>query len=885
MNEPPKKNQDEEDEKESKKVDGVTNIDKDGLNAKIIERAFIEMEKFNMIDTLKIVISSSTNIALEECDYSVNGYGPNMWRPSISESVPCRFKVITIGDDRIPYVIREPLCDVKISDIDTLTREIYCIVENQLNNTMIFLKEPANVRMLNAQYSEPEHIGFPYSSLLQTNYNVDLIHNALVRYLSPIRRRENFNFSDGYIFNGSHNVTAMQDFFDISQREMRVLSQTIETEELRTRREIPDTLKLPVFGNNSLYEVAISPFTLNEMFARLPRRMRFSSSMITELQGFNFGFDMIDTSLLQKSASISITRTASISAMFSISYTPDMSVACTAFMISLINPGLIEFDIDMSDIDPNDYPLRLMCGLSAKILFARSDNTRWNTVSRRGLREVEQAIMEALLSSRTFTLNDPHNPNILMRITPGPDAHLRNFAHLVTDGVGQGWREGPHERYAEHPATMPYRACCRRQLYVNEIEDTTDLDNDARILQFHGWATANAASALLSAMTRSGEDRSNYNGVAQVFKILSGRIFNFFAAINEYNRYNWYSSLRLRDEDLNNLYEDGTEEVVNVQIKGKTILYLMKALSEKVIHERRVPYLSQIKAECAIARDCVESSLKRYIQENVRRMIHIPENSYTRHESLQQIMPTDGPLHTHLNLIAKSGMSALCDDFYACVDDSAMAVLLREMGDNVMTNLLEYGILNAVHLSTRIANRTVEHLSEYTTRNMPYTNIGLFEEEDLPDVERHNLNLSHLGTWLTQFKVKQTLRDYSCNGVVTLNIPIPFTISTNTIVGDVSDDIIQVKYDPKRRDNNVRHCIQWKPVVLNITDIDRNKLLRPDLYVTNFSTIDRIGIPSDAGSRILMSVEAWLTQLDREAIRCVYIRTDNVKIVSPFARS
>lgn len=856
--------------------------DESTLNAKIIERAFMEMEKFNMIDTLKLVISSSTNIGIEECDYKANGYGPNSWRPVIADSVTSRFKVITIGEERIPYVIREPLMSAAIADVDSAISEIYKIVDKQLVDTMVFLKEPANVRLLNAQYSEPEHIGIPYSALLATNINVEQLHNSLVRYLSPIRRRENFNFSDGYIFNGSHNVTAMQDFFEISQREMKTLSSTIEREELRTRNEIPDSVRLPVFGNNSLYEVVVNPFTLNEMFRDLPRRMKFSSALITELQSFNFGFDIIDTSILQKSASISITRTTSISAMFSISYTPDMSVACAAMMLSLINPGLIEFDIDMSDIDSNDHPLRLMCALSSKILFARSATPRWNCVSRRGLREVEQAIMEAALSSRTFTLNDPHNPNILQRITPNNELNLRNYALLITNDVGQGWREGPHERYVEHPELMPYRSCGRRQLYVNEIDDTSDLDSDDRVLQFHGWGTANAASSLLSAMARSGEDRSNYNGVAQVFKILSGRVFNFFASVNEYNRHHWYSSLRLRDEDLDMLYNDGTEEVCNVQIKGKTILFLMKALSEKTVHERRVPYLTQVKTECAIARDCVESSVKRHIIDGVSRMLPIPENSFTRRETLKLIMPSQGPLALHLDLVISSGMATLCGNFYECVHESTMGILLREISTNVLENLTEYGILPSVHLSTRIANRTVEHLSEYTTRNIPYTNIGLFDDDGR---EMYEFNLAHLGQRLNNFTVKQTLRDYSCTGIVKLVLPIPYTISTNSIVGDISDDIIMIKYDDKRRDNNVRHNISWRPIVLNITDIDRNKLTRPDLYVTNFSTVDRIAVPSTAGRKILVRAERWLNHIGEDAVRCVYVRTDNVKIVSIFERS
>lgn len=879
-----KKKDEEDDGKENREDAEQKEVDRESLNAKVIEKVFIEMEKFNMIDTLKNVIASSTTIGIEECDYRVNGYGPNSWAPKISESVKPRFRILTIGEDRIPYVIREPLHQPKVTDVDSFINETYGIVTSQLSEAMVFFREPANMRMLNAQYAEPENIGIPYSALLETNIDVNMLQTALIRYLSPVRRRENFNFSDGYIFNGSHCVDAMRDFFDISQREMRQVSITIENEELRTRNNIPDTVRMPVHGNNVLYEVIVNPFQLNGLFSHLPRRMKFSSSLVTELQAFNFGFTVIDTSILQKSASISITRSTSINALFSISYTPDMSTACTAYMLSLINPGLIEFDIDISDIDPNDYPLRLMCALSAKILFARSATTRWNSVSRRGLREVEQAIMESALSSRAFTLNDPNNPNILRRITPVPEANLRNFAHLHTDETGLGWREGPQQRYAEHPADMPYRECARRQLYVHDIDDVSQLETDVRLLAFHNWSAASAASALLSAMARAGEDRSNYNGVAQVYKILSGRLFNFYAAINEYNKHNWYSALRLTDIDMNTLYADGTEEVCSVTMKGKTILFLMKALSEKTVHERRVPYLTQVRAECGMARDCVESASKQHVLEAIKHKLAIPENSFTRSDSLKFITPEKGPLSLHLDLVTKSGMASLCTEFYACVRNASMSQLMNAIADDVLNHLIEYGLLEAVHLSTRVANRSVAHLAEYTTRNIPYTNIGTFEGDEFARMPRHPIRLIDLGLFVNEFRVKQVLRDYSCSGVVELSLPIPYVITTNIIVGDLSDDIIQVTYDTGRRDNNVRHCIKWRAAVLNITDIDRNRLARPDLYVTNFSTIDRISIPNECGSKILRKAEEWLRDIGEEAVRCVYIRTDNIKIVSIFSR-
>ncbi|CAB3241763.1 unnamed protein product [Arctia plantaginis] len=118
--------------------------------------------------------------------------------------------------------------------------------------------------------------------------------------------------------------------------------------------------------------------------------------------------------------------------------------------------------------------------------------------------------------------------------------------------------------------------------------------------------------------------------------------------MNEYNAMHWYSSLRLSEESMNNLYNDTSEEPTIVPISGKTILYLAKSFCRDTKLVRKIPYLAQVKAECGIARDVAESAIKSHIFTEINRVHDIPRNSYTSRERIAFISPADGPLQEHI---------------------------------------------------------------------------------------------------------------------------------------------------------------------------------------------------------------------------------------------
>lgn len=843
---------------------------------------------FDLLGSLREVLSRSTNICVEEREYKSNGYGPKPWVPVIVEEVTSRYSIILVGADRIPYVIKNPLISLKIERIDDLITEIIRAVKETLTNSLRFVREPPSLRMMDQQRIEPEKIGFPYTDLLMSNMDVDLIHNAVHRFLNPTRRRENFNYSDGYVFNGSHIEDALRESYDVSQREMRILADTIEREELRTRKEIPDDVAKPIFSNNVLFEIVMNPFIITSMFDALPRRMRFSSSLVIELQKPDVQLGPIDANTLQKTASVSLTKSMSVTSMFSIDYTPDMSDQISAFIMSLIVPGLIEFDVDLSDINVSDHALRALTGALAKLLFSRNDSQRWNNITHRGARVVEQTIVDACVTANVLAIAPHPGPFPLNRVNPVHNVNLTYFDELVTDGTGKGWREGNVRRYAPHPPDLPYATCCNRQRYVHDIESVDELDQPDRIMHFNAWNVATALSSLLSATNKHGEGKSSYAGIPQIFKLLANRIFDFYAVINEYNALNWYTSLRLSEESMDDIYSDGSEEPTIITINGKTILYLAKSLCKTTSILRRVPYLSQAKAECALARDCVESAMKNHIINEVIRIYEIPDNSFKRSDIVRLILPDEGPLYSHLCLLLDSGLASTIGPFYECIRNSPMYDITMEIANTILNNPIDYGILPSIELATRVCDRSVRALELYAINNRPYTNIGTFEEhapnDNLSNAVRTQMSFRQMQPLVNTFNLQQTIRDLSTYGVVNLSLPFPYTVDSRKVIDESRDHVLDIMYDAKRPDNNLRHCLKWRACSINITDVERQELRRPDLYILNFSTINRTSIPDRFGRRILMSAIDWLNNLDQEVVNCVYVRTDNVVISSVFER-
>nr|AQU42770.1 VP3 [Morris orbivirus] len=844
---------------------------------------------FDLLGSLRQVLARSTNICVEEKEYGVNGYGPKPWIPTICESVPTRFDVLLIGRDRIPYIIRKPIYTSKVHDIDSLITETHSAFNKVIDMAMIFIREPPTFRMLEQQRCEPESLGFPYSSLLDSGIDPAIVNSAVHRFLNPTRRHDNHNYSEGFIFNGTPMDEAMREFFEISQHEMRVLSLSIEAEELRTRRGIPDNVKMPIFGNNMLFEVVMNPFIITNIFEHLPRRMHFSAGLILELQKPDVMLGPVDIGTLQKTASLSVTRATPIASMFSIDYTPDMSEAINAYLITCIIPGLIQFDVHMDDISPADYPLKALCACLCKLLFAYSEVHRWNNITLRGARVVEQAIVEAGVHAHILEIAPGPAGLPLGRVNATQQANIHDLNGIVSTGNGGGWREGDNQRYAPMDPAVPYAGCCNRQRFVHDIEDVNELDHPDRILHYNQWRVSRTANSFLASANRHGEDKSSYAGASQVFKLLSSRIFDFFAVVNEYNAYNWHSSLRLSDASMNELYTDNSEEPAIVPINGKTILYLAKSLCSTTVLQRRVPYLAQVKAECAIARDCAESAIKAHIFDSINREHGIPENSFRGPERIEFIAPNEGPLSDHIKLLRSAGLSSSIGPFYETVMHNPLVEMSIELANVVIQNPLDYGLLPSVELGTQIADRSVQALQRFSQNNIPYTNIGIFEDNEhdpgMNALPRERVAFQQMSALLGTYNLQHTIRNLSARGIVSLSIPIPYAINTSSIIAEYSGDLLQVKYDTKRPDNNLRKCISWNACNINVTDISHDELQRPDLYVLNFSTINRVSIPSAVGRRIFVSATEWLANIDSEATRCVYIRTDNIKLTSIFTRS
>ncbi|KAJ8728932.1 hypothetical protein PYW07_006628 [Mythimna separata] len=268
---------------------------------------------------------------------------------------------------------------------------------------------------------------------------------------------------------------------------------------------------------------------------------------------------------------------------------------------------------------------------------------------------------------------------------------------------------------------------------------------------------------------------------------------------------------------------DEMNNILRSKIKREdTIMRRSIQAEERLAVTLRVPYLAQARAECAISRDASESAVKARIFDDISRKYAIPENSFRRSERIEFIAPKEGPLADHLTLLAKSGLSSRVGAFYESVLHNPFTEIMLELADAIVNNPIDYGILPSIELGTQVADRSTPTLERYARNNLPYTNIGIFENEELDPAmaraPRTQLSLQHVTQMFATFNVQHSIRNYSARGVVVLNIPIPFIINTNSIIPECDGEILQVTYDSKRVDNNPRKNLTWRACNINLTE-------------------------------------------------------------------
>ncbi|KAL4705228.1 hypothetical protein ACJJTC_011522 [Scirpophaga incertulas] len=304
-----------------------------------------------------------------------------------------------------------------------------------------------------------------------------------------------------------------------------------------------------------------------------------------------------------------------------------------------------------------------------------------------------------------------------------------------TQDVGTGWRESGGMRYATAPPTNPYLECQTRQLYVTPLDDLVGLDEETINGEYAVWNTRVGVHKFLSCLARGRIQRTPMNGIDTVFDVCAHRLFRFFVAINNYNRENWYTSLRLSEMRAQDMYSGDIEMPAVCEIGGRTILYMLKSLDETSVGKRVKPYSAQLNLECGLMRDCIESYAREQLFAALNSRFGIDPAQFTRRERGAITHPSEGPLAMMLEHTRRSGWAATLGNFASIAQDLRITDLNTEAITLVLNNSLHFGVSEGVVLWPMITRDRVQTLRELAHRGRPHTNAYKPEEGVPPPQE------------------------------------------------------------------------------------------------------------------------------------------------------
>lgn len=107
--------------------------------------------------------------------------------------------------------------------------------------------------------------------------------------------------------------------------------------------------------------------------------------------------------------------------------------------------------------------------------------------------------------------------------------------------------------------------------------------------------------ALLEVIDASAKS-PEFSGLSQFFRICYGNFLSFILAINHYNKWNWYSGLRL-SENMCTVAHTFSSVKKRVIMPAKCIAYLFRSLHAKGVKGRKCDYITQFRVESALMHD------------------------------------------------------------------------------------------------------------------------------------------------------------------------------------------------------------------------------------------------------------------------------------------
>lgn len=815
----------------------------------------------DLLVTLRSVLYSSDTLVIAQQNYDIGSYGPKEIMIKIVDSYPCYYRVLPIGPERVGHVLIDPRYAESFDSFDAFLLSSLNIIERVLTNSQVMLKLPDMMPVGDLQVHDPAKLGLPMSSIYLTGFPANGVQSVIGPLCRSMPTANQF-IALVNVFDPINAPELSERLLRISMQDMPTLCNVIETFYKYTLDgRLPD--KNPVqLNQNILLGVIPAPWNLNRMYEFMPRRARFSSELALEVLGPGISLTPVAASYINTLAGTSMMRAGIVSGFNQIGMSAEMKPAISAFMTSLIIPGWICFDVDLSDIDSTSSNMRLAAALAAKLLLNYHPEGRFNSISDAGIVAVETEILRACLESRQFEAVGERGRWPLDNVFPlnlGRNRAVHHFDDLKTADTSRGWRESGEARIAPTPEDVPYPSCQLRQLCVTEIDRKSECETDIAILQKSQWGVMRGAVELSRVMANAPQ-RAAMGGFDAVLQAVCNRLFDFFVAVNDYNRKNWYSGLRLSERETGRMYADEQESPCHVRISGKTLLFLLKSLNKDSVLERPMTFPQQISAECGMMVDCVETRFRHQFLRGMLEKFNIPEELYRRSELSKMAMPKEGPLAKYLLVLNQLGLLGDVSRLTEFVITSRLYAYYMATSGLFLDNMLHFGILPTMQIKTTVVRGRLQTMKDLARVGNPYTNFGSATEER----EARVITAPNLRDLITDFSVMETIRETSIERPLLISLPFSYDLKVGGPIPAPSDVLI-VRYDQINMERDIRRTLRFNKQEIQFIPMDPVKLQRPDLYVSGMSPVNTSNIPYRYLGQLHKAFPEWLGGMATDA--------------------
>lgn len=566
---------------------------------------------FEVISRLRIVLDKTVNVAFGSKVVPLSSFmDKGTLVIKIIESVNGHLTVWYDDNNDRRYILTSCKDKITFSNINEFVSAVISDYRGECASSMNVLMEPERESVLqNSRCYKPEALGFPFSDAIKLGL-IDDRYRAALNNLLQGREIPDGNPSFistsvfEYVRRGEVRDRIIHYALGNSERVVNLYREAVCIHNAALGLQDPDIRNLGGFETlNPTYEFNSFQGILDAM----PRGgyvLRYET--VTAISGFSATLSPIPTGDLMKSAGASATKASWISDITTNSYHDDMGPEIAGFFASLIVPGEVIFDLDLSDIPESAIELRAIAALGSFFFTLFNSNSTFVNSTAESIITAQRAIVRLGLQNGVFKQVMARGawPLDDVEYQHGPINDLNGLR--VIDGRA-GINQAGYQ-YAADGMVRLFPNCGRRINYAINYDDYRAYSNEV-----HGTNMWSVYSAINNFISKN----KNMSYLATYFNVVSKNIQDFYVRVNEHSKTRWYSALRndAQVQGRRNARES-SQHAIRTTLRGHTILYLMRSLNGKELIPN-YPFKDILKLSAGSIRVMSDFAMERNIVENL----------------------------------------------------------------------------------------------------------------------------------------------------------------------------------------------------------------------------------------------------------------------------